>query len=281
MAGKPNLNCEFPKGASAHCHHRNALPGAMPMVHACRSRPAGRSYKPRQWYGGSVKMRQFPDQVPPTVSAPCLLPRNSLGFPAVTKHINSFEGTGLLFAFAETLQPAQQPMVTSVVTIYTDGACSPNPGFGGWAAVIIEAGQKRQVTGGTAATTNNRMELQAAIEGLRALVVPTRVKLFTDSKYVRSGITSWVSQWERRGWKTLGKTPVKNQDLWQELSGLAKLHDIEWCWVRGHNGDPLNEECDQLAQAECRKCAGFQSGDQALAGLAGGPTNPSTSAPLK
>ena len=161
-----------------------------------------------------------------------------------------FEPTGMLFDFAEAPKPAPKPVATRLVTMYTDGACSPNPGFGGWAAVIIEGEQKRHVTGGAADTTNNRMELQAAIEGLRSLAEPTRVKLFTDSKYVRSGITSWLTQWVWRGWKTQGKIPVKNQDLWQELSGLTKLHNIEWKWVRGHNGDPLNEECDQLAQAE-------------------------------
>ena len=161
-----------------------------------------------------------------------------------------FEPTGLLFDFAEAPKPAPKPIATHSVIMYTDGACSPNPGFGGWAAVILEGDQKRHVKGGTVETTNNRMELQAAIEGLRSLAEPSRVKLYTDSKYVKSGITSWLAQWERRGWKTQGKTPVKNQDLWQELSGLTKRHDVEWKWVRGHNGDPLNEECDQLAQAE-------------------------------
>jgi ribonuclease HI len=161
-----------------------------------------------------------------------------------------FEPTGMLFDLFETPKPAPKPVATRSVTIYTDGACSPNPGFGGWAAVIIDGEQKRHVKGGTADTTNNRMELQAAIEGLRSLAEPSRVKLYTDSKYVRSGITSWLHNWVRRGWKTTDKAPVKNQDLWQELSGLTKLHHIDWKWVRGHNGDPLNEECDQLAQGE-------------------------------
>ncbi|MEI8316263.1 MAG: ribonuclease HI [Verrucomicrobiota bacterium] len=156
----------------------------------------------------------------------------------------------MLFDLFETPKPAPKPVATRSVTIYTDGACSPNPGFGGWAAVIIDGEQKRHVKGGTADTTNNRMELQAAIEGLRSLAEPSRVKLYTDSKYVRSGITSWLHNWVRRGWKTTDKAPVKNQDLWQELSGLTKLHHIDWKWVRGHNGDPLNEECDQLAQGE-------------------------------
>ena len=163
------------------------------------------------------------------------------------------ELTGSLFDFADAPKPAQPPVSTTAVTIYTDGACSPNPGFGGWAAILIESEQKRYVTGGAAGTTNNRMELLAAIEGLRALAQPTQVKLFTDSTYVRSGITSWLQNWVRRGWKTLGKTPVKNQDLWEELNRLNQHHRIEWCWVRGHNGDPLNEECDQLAQAEANR----------------------------
>ena len=160
------------------------------------------------------------------------------------------ESTGLLFDFTAASEPAPTRVLTKAVTIYTDGACSPNPGFGGWAAVIIDGAQQRNVTGGAADTTNNRMELQAAIEGLRALAEPSLVKLFTDSKYVRDGITSWLAGWERRGWLTKGKTPVKNQDLWKELSGLTKAHAIEWRWVKGHNGDPHNEECDQLAQAE-------------------------------
>ena len=164
-----------------------------------------------------------------------------------------FEATGLLFDFAAPPRPAPPVAATNPVTIYTDGACSPNPGFGGWAAVILENAQKRHVKGGAAGTTNNRMELQAAIEGLRAVAEPTRIKLFTDSTYVRNGITGWLTNWERRGWQTQDKTPVKNQDLWQELSNLNKRHAIEWCWVRGHNGDPLNEECDQLAQAEAER----------------------------
>jgi ribonuclease HI len=162
------------------------------------------------------------------------------------------ESTGLLLGFDDVPEPAPAPRLglTKLVTIYTDGACSPNPGHGGWAAVILAGEQKRSVKGGAANTTNNRMELQAAIEGLRALAEVTQVRLFTDSQYVRDGIKSWLAQWERRGWMTKAKTPVKNQDLWQELSRLNKLHAIEWHWVRGHNGDPLNEECDQLAQAE-------------------------------
>lgn len=169
------------------------------------------------------------------------------------KRTNSFAATDLLFDFATAPQPAPKPVTTKSVTIYTDGACSPNPGFGGWAAVILEEGQARSLKGGADATTNNRMELQAAIEALRVLAEPYRVRLFSDSQYVRNGITSWLPNWVKRGWQTKGNTPVKNQDLWQELSRLNQLHNIEWRWVKGHNGDPHNEECDQLAQAEAAR----------------------------
>ena len=171
----------------------------------------------------------------------------------MSKRIHSNEGTGSLFEFDDPPQPAAKPAPDPAVTIYTDGACSPNPGAGGWAAVLIEREQKRNVKGGAHSTTNNRMELQAAIAGLLALAAPTRVKVFTDSSYVRNGITRWLPSWVKRGWQTQDKTPVKNQDLWQELSRLNQLHDIDWHWVKGHAGDPLNEECDQLAQAEAER----------------------------
>ena len=166
------------------------------------------------------------------------------------KRTHSGESTGSLFDWAAAPAPLPQPVPAQSAVIYTDGACSPNPGFGGWAAVIVQAEQKRSVVGGADDTTNNRMELQAAIEGLRALAEPTQVQLFTDSQYVRNGITQWLPNWVNRGWQTKGKTPVKNQDLWQELSRLSQHHAIEWRWVKGHAGDPLNEECDRCAQAE-------------------------------
>jgi len=163
------------------------------------------------------------------------------------------EYVGVLFEIDLEPRPTPKPATTKSAVIYTDGSCSPNPGFGGWAAVIIEGDQKRRVMGGEIETTNNRMELQSCIGGLAALTEPTQVRLFTDSQYVRDGITSWIAQWERRGWKTKTKTPVKNQDLWQELSRLTKQHDIEWHWVKGHNGDRFNEECNQLAQSQAAK----------------------------
>jgi len=166
------------------------------------------------------------------------------------KRTHSGESTGSLFDWAAAPAPLPPPVPAQSAVIYTDGACSPNPGFGGWAAVIVQAEQKRSVVGGADDTTNNRMELQAAIEGLRALAAPTQVRLFTDSQYVRNGITQWLPNWVKRGWQTKEKTPVKNQDLWQELSRLSQHHAIEWCWVKGHAGNPLNEECDLFAQAE-------------------------------
>ena len=166
------------------------------------------------------------------------------------KNNHNSVGTGSLFGWDQAAEPTPPAAPTKSAMIYTDGACSPNPGYGGWAAVILEAEQKRRVAGGADDTTNNRMELQAAIEGLRALTEPMQVQLVTDSEYVRNGITRWLPNWVKRGWLTQGKTPVKNQDLWQELSRLSQLHVIEWRWVKGHAGDPLNEECDQFAQAE-------------------------------
>ena len=134
------------------------------------------------------------------------------------------------------------------VRIYTDGACSGNPGPGGWGVLLIARGRERELCGGEAATTNNRMELTAAIRALDALKKPCRVALYTDSQYVRQGITEWLPTWIARGWKTSGKKPVKNQDLWQQLATAAERHDIEWHWVRGHAGHPENERADALAR---------------------------------
>lgn len=133
------------------------------------------------------------------------------------------------------------------VVIYTDGACKGNPGPGGWGALLDYQGQKKEIKGGEAQTTNNRMELMAAISALEVLKQPCRITLHTDSVYVRSGILEWMPAWKGRGWKTADKKPVKNQDLWQRLDAAAARHQIEWKWVKGHNGDPGNERADQLA----------------------------------
>jgi ribonuclease HI len=134
------------------------------------------------------------------------------------------------------------------VTIFTDGACRNNPGPGGWAAVLIYQGRQKALSGSARSTTNNRMELIAAIEGLNALKRPCLVELFTDSEYLRKGIQSWLPQWKKRGFLTIDGQPVKNQDLWQRLEQAAGRHKVEWRWVRGHAGHPMNELCDQLAR---------------------------------
>ena len=133
------------------------------------------------------------------------------------------------------------------VRAFTDGACSGNPGPGGWGAVLQFGDHERVLHGGAADTTNNRMELTAAIEALRALSEPCRVSLTTDSTYVKDGITQWLTNWKRNGWKTAAKKPVKNQDLWQALDHESSRHEIDWCWVKGHSGHPENERADRLA----------------------------------
>ena len=133
------------------------------------------------------------------------------------------------------------------VQAFTDGACRGNPGPGGWGVVLRSGSREKELWGGELATTNNRMELTAAIEALKALVKPSKVALYTDSTYVRSGITEWVRAWRARDWRTADRKPVKNQDLWQALSVLAERHDVEWHWVRGHSGHPENERADALA----------------------------------
>ncbi|UCG74089.1 MAG: ribonuclease HI [Chromatiales bacterium] len=133
------------------------------------------------------------------------------------------------------------------VVIYTDGACRGNPGPGGWGALLQYGDKRRELCGGEAETTNNRMELIAAIRALEALNRPCDVVLYTDSKYVRHGIEDWLPQWKRRGWRTAARKPVKNVDLWQALDELAQHHRVEWRWVRGHMGDEGNERADQLA----------------------------------
>ena len=133
------------------------------------------------------------------------------------------------------------------VTIYTDGACSGNPGPGGWGALLIFGGREKELSGGETLTTNNRMELTAAIMALEGLTRPCTVDLFTDSQYVRDGITKWLRNWKTRGWRTADKKPVKNEDLWRRLDELAGQHEIEWIWVKGHAGHDGNERADALA----------------------------------
>ena len=133
------------------------------------------------------------------------------------------------------------------VEAFTDGACRGNPGPGGWGVVLKAGGQVKEHSGGEPATTNNRMELKAAIEALAALKKPCRVALYTDSVYVRSGITEWLPRWRARGWRTADRKPVKNQDLWEALSALAANHEVSWHWIKGHAGHPENERADELA----------------------------------
>jgi ribonuclease HI len=133
------------------------------------------------------------------------------------------------------------------VVIYTDGACKGNPGPGGWGALLAYDGRERELYGGEPMTTNNRMELTAVIRALEALKRPSAVTIYTDSQYVRQGITEWIRKWKKNGWKTSARTPVKNADLWQRLDTLCAQHDIAWHWVKGHANDPGNERADALA----------------------------------
>jgi len=138
--------------------------------------------------------------------------------------------------------------LTKQVEIFTDGACSGNPGPGGWGALLRYNGREKELSGGAAHTTNNRMEMMAAICALEALSRNCRVRLSTDSKYLCDGITRWLPGWRQRGWKTANRQPVKNVDLWQRLEALAAGHDVEWVWVKGHSGHVENERVDQLAR---------------------------------
>ena len=138
---------------------------------------------------------------------------------------------------------------TEPVDIFTDGACSGNPGPGGWGAILRYSGVEKELSGGAPETTNNRMEMMAAIAALEALTRPSRVRLYTDSTYVKDGITKWIHAWKARGWKTASKKPVKNQDLWQRLEAALGGHEVEWFWVKGHSGHPENERADELARA--------------------------------
>jgi ribonuclease HI len=138
---------------------------------------------------------------------------------------------------------------TDIVEIYTDGACRGNPGPGGWGAVLSMGGHEKELSGGEALTTNNRMELTAVIRALEALKRPVTAKIYTDSEYVRRGITEWLASWKARDWRTADRKPVKNKDLWEALDALAPRHRIEWHWVPGHAGVPGNERADRLANS--------------------------------
>jgi len=135
----------------------------------------------------------------------------------------------------------------SVITIYTDGACRGNPGVGGWGALLSSGEHRKEIRGADTDTTNNRMELTAAIRALEALKRHSKVNLYTDSTYVKNGITDWLPQWKRRSWKTASRKPVKNVDLWQRLDEVVENHEVKWHWVKGHAGHPGNERADELA----------------------------------
>jgi ribonuclease HI len=137
--------------------------------------------------------------------------------------------------------------MNEVVEIYTDGACKGNPGVGGWGVLLRRGDQARKLHGGERLTTNNRMEMTAVIRALEAIKPGSQVRLHTDSQYVQQGISEWIHGWKKRGWRTADKKPVKNEDLWRRIDELAALHDIEWLWVRGHDGNPGNEAADELA----------------------------------
>ncbi len=141
------------------------------------------------------------------------------------------------------------------VDIYTDGSCSGNPGPGGWGVLMRFNGAEKELCGGEAETTNNRMEMTAAIEALEALKRPVRARIHTDSTYLRDGITRWIHRWKQNGWRTAAKKPVKNKDLWQELDAALDGHDVDWHWVKGHSGHPENERADELAGLAAEEAA--------------------------
>lgn len=160
------------------------------------------------------------------------------------------------------MSDVEAPTAKPVVTVFTDGACSGNPGPGGWGAILMSGGHRKELRGSEADTTNNRMELSAAIGALEALKKPSIVALHTDSNYLKDGITKWIFGWKRNGWKTADKKPVKNEDLWKRLELALKTHTIEWHWVKGHAGHPENERADELARlaiAELRAAAKARS----------------------
>jgi len=149
-------------------------------------------------------------------------------------------------------RPANDPAMKQV-DIFTDGACKGNPGPGGWAAILRMGAHEKELTGGEAATTNNRMEMTAILRGLSALNEPCAVTVHTDSRYVIDGMTQWIFGWQKRGWLNAAKNPVANEDLWRELIAAARPHKVSWEWVKGHSGHPENERCDALASAEAAR----------------------------
>ncbi|MET0339262.1 MAG: ribonuclease HI [Caulobacter sp.] len=146
--------------------------------------------------------------------------------------------------------------MTPKVLIYTDGACSGNPGPGGWGAVLMYGDKRKTMCGGEPGTTNNRMELMGAIVALETLTRPCKVELHTDSQYVMKGVTQWIHGWKAKGWKTADKSPVKNEDLWKRLDAARARHDVDWRWVKGHAGNPFNEEADELARRGLKEALG-------------------------
>jgi ribonuclease HI len=150
--------------------------------------------------------------------------------------------------------------MTPQVVIYTDGACSGNPGPGGWGAILLSGANRKEIAGGELATTNNRMELMAAIQALEALKKPCKVELHTDSLYVMKGISEWIHNWKRRGWRTGDNKPVKNDDLWRRLDEARARHDVSWRWVKGHAGHELNERADELARQGLKDTVDAEAG---------------------
>ena len=150
--------------------------------------------------------------------------------------------------------------MTPGVVIYTDGACSGNPGWGGWGAVMLHGASRKEICGGEPATTNNRMEMMAAIQALEALKKPCKVELHTDSQYLMKGISEWIHNWKRRGWRTADNKPVKNDDLWRRLDEARSRHDVSWRWVKGHAGHELNERADELARQGLADARGAPAG---------------------
>lgn len=165
------------------------------------------------------------------------------------------------------------------VVIYSDGGCHGNPGPGGWAAVLAYGTRRKEISGGAPATTNNRMELQAAIAALGALQEPCEVEFHTDSQYVKNGITRWLPSWKRNGWRTAAKQPVKNADLWRALDAGVSAHQVRWHWVKGHAGQAENERCDELAGAEIEKIKAKFSRNELKALLAEFTTQPDAAPP--
>lgn len=153
-------------------------------------------------------------------------------------------------------------MKEEVVDIFTDGACSGNPGPGGWGAILRFRDKTREILGSEAETTNNRMELMAAIQALEALKRPIKARLYTDSTYLKEGITAWLKNWKTNGWRTANRKPVKNQDLWRRLEAALSAHEVEWHWVRGHAGHPENERADELARQAIREAAENKGGER-------------------